>query len=96
MKFEDLEHIYNHWYNEYLFYKDNSITGIMLIFILYFASLYSLISNKNIEFGYFMYAVCIYCVLWTIFDIFKLKNAMEQRDKVDKDLLKILKGIDKK
>lgn len=66
MKFEELEHIYNHCHKEYLFYKDNSITGIILIVISYFTSLYSLINNKNIEVGYFMYAVCVYCLIWTI------------------------------
>lgn len=84
---EDLNHKFLYWHNEYLFHKDNAIGGIFLIFISYLLYLFILINNKNIEIGYFMYLVCIYSVLWTIHDIFKLKKAIKMRDYFVNELL---------
>lgn len=84
---EELEFIYSHWNDEYLFFKDNAICGTILIFLSYFSYLFSMINNKNIEFGYFMYGLLIYCIFYNIYDIFKLKQAIKMRNYFDNELL---------
>ena len=86
-EWKELEFKLSHWNREYLFHKDNAISGIFLIFISYLCYLFILINNKNIEIGYFMYVICIYCILWTIIDIFKFKKAIKMRDYFDNELL---------
>lgn len=87
LEWKELEFKLSHWNDEYLFYKDNAIHGIILIFLTYFCYLFSIINNRIIEFSYLMYGLCIYIILWTIKDIFELKKAIKMRDYFDNELL---------
>lgn len=86
MNFEELEHKYRYWHDEYLFYKDNCLVGIILIWLCYFAYLLSIINNNHIEFGLMMYTFSFYVLCWEIHYIFKLSKAIKMRDYFDNEI----------
>ena len=92
MIFQELDFKYHHWNNEYLFYKDNCLVGIILIWLCYFAYLLSIINNHHIEFGLMMYTLSFYVLCLEIHYIFKLSKAIKMRDHFVDEIRDILEN----